>query len=53
MSENDEKSLDSHKRTFKEENRRYHIAAFALKTLSADITNWKPVLSALQFLKER
>lgn len=53
MSENDEKSLLVHKRTFKEEKRRHHIIAFTLKTLATDINNWKPVLSALQVFKER
>ena len=37
MSAKDEGALDIHKRTFKEEKRRYCIVAFALKTFSDDI----------------
>ena len=47
MSPKDEASLDVHKRTFKEEKRRYCIVAFALKTFSDDIQNWKPAHSAI------
>ena len=37
MSNKDEQSLDVHKKTFKEEKRRYSIVAFALKTFADDI----------------
>jgi len=37
MSPKDEGALDIHKRTYKEEKRRYCIVAFALKTFSDDI----------------
>lgn len=47
MSEKDEQSFNVHVRTFKEDRRRYQIVAYALKALSTDINNWKPVLSAL------
>ena len=53
VSEADEQALDSHKRTFKEQKRRYQLATFALQVLSSDISNWKPVFSALQYMKER
>ena len=43
--------LAIHKKAFKEEERRYHIASFALQTFSTDIANWKPVLSAIQWMK--
>ena len=47
MSQKDESSLDVHKRAYKEEKRRYCIVAFALKTFSDDIQNWKPAHSAI------
>ena len=47
MSGKDEASLDVHKRAFKEEKRRYSIVAFALKTFSEDIINWRPSHSAI------
>ena len=53
MSSKDEASLDVHKRAFKEETRRYCIVAFALKTFSDDIQNWKPAHSAIQYMRER
>jgi len=53
MTENDEQALDTHKRTYKEEKRRYTIATFALKTFSNDIGNWKQAHSAIQYLRER
>ena len=53
MSPKDEASLDVHKRSFKEEKRRYCIVAFALKTFSDDIQNWKPAHSAIAYMKER
>ena len=37
MSQKDEMSLDVHKKTFKEEKRRYMIANFVLKTFSDEI----------------
>ena len=51
MSEKDEQALDTHKRTFKEEKRRYSIAAFAFKTFSEDIGNWRNAHSAIQWLR--
>lgn len=53
MTEKDEQALDTHKRTFKEEKRRYNIAAFALKTFSDHLGNWKQAHSAVQYLRER
>ena len=53
MSDKDETALDVHKRTFKDEKKRYTIAAFALKTFANNISEWKPAHSALQNLRER
>lgn len=53
MTDKDEQALDTHKRTFKDEKRRYNIAAFALKTFSDHLGNWKQAHSAVQWLRER
>lgn len=53
MSEKDEQALDVHKRTFKDEKKRYTVATFALRTFANNISEWKPAHSALQHLKER
>ena len=53
MSAKDKGALDIHKRTFKEEKRRYCIVAFALKTFSDDIQNWKPAHSAIAYMRDR
>jgi len=47
MSTKDEQSLDVHKKTFKDEKRRYSIVAFALKQFSDDVKNWKPAHSSI------
>ena len=53
MSQKDEQSLDVHKKTFKEEKRRYTIATFALKTFAEEIQNWRPALGAIQYMNDR
>lgn len=53
MSTKDEQSLDVHKKTFKDEKRRYSIVAFALKQFSDDVKNWKPAHSSIQYLREQ
>lgn len=53
MSEKDEQALDVHKRTFKEEKRRYAIVSQALKTFSDEIHNWKSAHSSIAYLYER
>jgi hypothetical protein len=51
MSEKDELSLDVHKRAFKEEKRRYCLAAYAIKTYGNDIYNWKTAHSAIEYIR--
>mmetsp|Transcript_27121 Transcript_27121/g.36231 ORF Transcript_27121/g.36231 Transcript_27121/m.36231 type:complete len:280 (-) Transcript_27121:285-1124(-) len=53
MSQKDEEALDVHKRTFKEEKKRYTIATYALKTFANNIGEWKPAHSAIQALRDR
>jgi len=53
MSDKDEQALDVHKRTFKEEKRRYAIVSQALKPFSDEIHNWKSAHSAIAYLYER
>ena len=49
MSQNDEKSLEMHKKTFKREKKRYCIAGFIFKTILENTENWGIVLQALQY----
>lgn len=53
MSSKDEASLDVHKRSFKEEKRRYLIVTLALKTFCEDIQNWRPTLASFQHMFDR
>lgn len=41
MSTKDENSLNVHKRTFKEEKRRFSLVTLALKTFNDNIENWR------------
>ena len=43
-------NLETHKKYFKEEKRRHAIVAFALKTLSEDVKNWRQVHAAIQYV---
>ena len=41
MTAKDEQSLDVHKKSFKDEKKRYCFVAFALKTFNDDIEEWR------------
>lgn len=53
MTPKDEQSLDVHKRTFKEDKRKYAILTYALKILNDDLEGWRPILQAIQYIKDR
>ena len=53
MSAKDEASLEVHKRSFKEEKRRYAVVSFALKTFSEDVQNWRPAHQSISYYRER
>lgn len=52
MSDNDEKSLQLHKQSFKGYQQKYMLGAFCLKTFGHDFAQWREALGGFQYYLE-